>query len=75
MDIEDQFSLDHLLFKERRCRVCGETKDLLSEFYVIRREKKYLPSAYSYECKNCTINRILKKRKRKSCDIWEYPDW
>ena len=75
MDIEDQFSLDHLLFKERKCRTCRETKDLLSEFYVIRKEKKYLPSAYSYECKNCTIKRILKNRTHKQPVVWEYPDW
>ena len=23
------FSLEHLLFEERKCRVCGETKDCL----------------------------------------------
>ncbi len=77
MDIEDQFSLEHLLFRERQCRVCGELKDLMSDFYVIRKSKKYLPSAYSYECKDCTIERVRLSRCRdkKNTPIWEYPDW
>ena len=75
MDIEDEFSLEHLLFKERKCRVCGVTKDLMTDFYVIRKGKKYLPSSYSYECKDCTIERIIKNRKQKSSRLWEYPDW
>ena len=55
MDIEDQFSLDHLLFKERKCRSCGKIKNLLDDFYLIRKERMTI-SAYSYECKECTIN-------------------
>jgi hypothetical protein len=77
MDLEDQISLEHLLFRERCCRTCGEIKDLMTDFYVIRRTKKYLPSAYSYECKDCTIKRVKKtrKKKKKSESLWEYPDW
>jgi len=33
-----------------------------------------LPSAYSYECKECTIKRVREKRKVKQKE-WEYPDW
>lgn len=77
MDLEDQISLEHLLFRERKCRICGEIKDLMSDFYVIRRTKKYLPSAYSYECKDCTIKRVQSNRgkKKQAPIIWEYPDW
>jgi hypothetical protein len=75
MDIEDQFSLEHLLFKERKCRVCGITKDLMTDYYIIRKSKKYLPSSYSYECKDCTIKRILKSREKKENVLWEYPNW
>jgi hypothetical protein len=75
MDIEDQFSLEHLLFKERKCRVCGITKDLMTDYYIIRSSKKYLPSSYSYECKDCTIKRVLKSRIKKQNNLWEYPDW
>ena len=75
MDIEEEFSLTHLIFKERQCRSCGETKDLLTDFYVIRKSKKYLPSSYSYECKDCTIKRIVSKRERNHNFYWEYPDW
>jgi hypothetical protein len=76
MDIEDQFSLDHLLFRERRCRSCGKVKDLLSEFYLTRKDRATASSAYSYECKNCTIQRIKKSRVKKDLKtLWEYPDW
>ena len=76
MDIQDQFSLDHLLFKERRCRSCGKIKDLLSDFYLSRKDRATALSAYSYECKECTVKRIKKKRsKSENFVIWEYPDW
>ena len=75
MDIEDEFSLNHLLFKERQCRVCQKVKDLLTDFYVVRKSKKYLPSAYSYECKDCTIKRIISSRKKNQLYFEEYPDW
>ena len=35
MDIDDQVELENLLFFDRRCRVCGEVKNLLSDFYLI----------------------------------------
>jgi len=76
MDIEDQFSLEHLLFKERRCRTCGVTKDLISDFYLTRKNKRGNPSAYAYECKECTVMRIIASRLAdKILDRWEYPDW
>ena len=75
MDIEDEFSLDHLIFKERTCRSCGETKDLMTDYYVIRKGKKYLPSYYSYECKSCTIKRIIKRKEKTNSNVWEYPNW
>jgi len=74
MDIEDQFSLEHLLFLERKCRSCGRVKNLLDDFYLTRRERMSV-SAYSYECKDCTIERIKARRKRKQSSSWEYPDW
>ena len=70
------FSLAHLLFQERKCRVCGDTKALGNEFYLIRKNKRNFPSAYSYECKICTIKRIVKNRKKtKIPPEWSYPDW
>ena len=76
MDIGEQFSLEHLLFKERRCRSCNKNKNLIEDFYMTRRSKRGLPSAYSYECKDCTINRILDSRKiKQSLSDWIYPDW
>jgi hypothetical protein len=76
MDIEDQFSLEHLLFRERTCRRCLETKDLIDGFYLTRKGRGAIPSAYSYECKICTISRIKSNRKNKKNTVeWEYPDW
>ena len=76
MDIGDQFSLEHLLFKERTCRSCSKVKNLIEDFYMTRRQKRGLPSAYSYECKDCTITRIVKTRKKKDpFSDWGYPDW
>jgi predicted nucleic acid-binding Zn ribbon protein len=75
MDTQDQFSLEHLLFKERKCRSCGVIKDLLEDFYVIRKAKRYLPSSYSYECKDCTNKRITSNKNKKNSLVWEYPDW
>jgi hypothetical protein len=69
MDFDSEISLDHLLFTERKCRVCGKTKDLVQEFYVTRKNRTTL-SSYSYECKECTKNRV-----KKSSNMWEYPDW
>jgi hypothetical protein len=76
MDIGEQFSLEHLLFKERRCRTCGESKDLISEFYLTRKTKKGHPSAYAYECKDCTVKRVMTSRKKRDPFAdWGYPDW
>lgn len=75
MDIEDQFSLQHLLFIERECRSCGAIKDLLSDFYLTRKTKRQLPSSYSYECKECTNERILKNKNKNNPVTRYYPDW
>jgi predicted nucleic acid-binding Zn ribbon protein len=76
MDIDDQFELEHLFLTERKCRVCGKIKDLIDGFYLTRKNKGALPSSYSYECKECTIKRVVTSRMTtKVFDKWEYPDW
>jgi hypothetical protein len=50
MDFDEQVSLEHLLFKERKCRICGKTKDLIDGFYLTRKKRGEIPSSYSYEC-------------------------
>ena len=75
MEFDEQLELDHLLLKERKCRSCGKIKDLIPDFYLTRKNRRN-PSAYSYECKLCTIKRILKTRKVKDKKVdWQYPDW
>lgn len=76
MNIEDQFSLEHLLFRERKCRSCGIKKDLIEDFYLTRKTKKGHPSAYAYECKECTVKRVMESRKKRDpFTDWGYPDW
>lgn len=74
MEFDEELELGHLLFNERKCRTCHIKKDLLTDFYLIRKNKKGFPSAYSYECKNCTKTRIMNNRKSDSHN-WQYPDW
>ena len=69
------FGLDKVLFKERVCRVCNTKKNLIEDFYLTRKSRGEIPSSYSYECKVCTIQRIVKNRKNKAFSDWTYPDW
>jgi hypothetical protein len=81
MDFDDQVSLEHLLFQERKCRVCEKSKDLIDGFYLTRKDRRGFPSSYSYECKECTIKRVTEYRKLdirynpvpRIKDV--YPDW
>jgi hypothetical protein len=76
MDLNNQINLEHILFFERECRICGNTKNLIEDFYLTRKGRGALPSAYSYECKQCTICRISSSRKKDTKrSEWEYPDW
>ena len=74
INLDDQFELEHLLFQQRKCKVCGETKELLTEFYKTRKDRGNVPSAYAYDCKKCTIKRIQKTRNKK-IKLEVYPDW
>ena len=54
--------------------MCGETKELINDFYKTRKDRGNVPSAYAYECKRCSIKRVREGRKRKElAEI--YPDW
>jgi hypothetical protein len=75
-DFDDQIELEHILFSDRKCRICKKVKNLTSDFYLTRKNRGVFPSAYSYECKDCTIKRIQSSRKvQKKTIEWEYPDW
>ncbi len=76
MDLDEQVKLGHLLLEDRVCRVCKERKNLLQSFYRVRKNMTLL-SSYSYECKECTVKRILKNRKNPTSPSvdWVYPDW
>ena len=76
MDLDGQIKLGHLLLNDRKCRSCGKIKNLIDDFYRIRKNRGPVPSSYAYECKECTIKRIMDKRKSKDYFVdWSYPDW
>ena len=74
MNIEDQFGLEHLLFEQRKCKICGEMKELINDFYKTRKDRGNVPSAYAYECKRCSI-KIVSQGIRKKEKVDNYPDW
>ena len=42
------------------------TKNLIDGFYLTRKDRGTLASSYSYECKVCTVRRIVENRKNKN---------
>jgi hypothetical protein len=76
VELDAQIKLGHLLLADRKCRVCGELKNLVDGFYRTRKDRGEVLSSYSYECKDCTIKRVtVSKMTTKILDKWEYPDW
>jgi hypothetical protein len=75
MDFEEEFELGDLIFAERQCRKCLRTLSLVEDFYKTRPDRGKSPSAYSYECKQCTIRRVAKSRRQTRKWITDYPDW
>ena len=75
MDIDEEFSLSHLLLHERTCRSCGVEKNLVDNFYRTRKDRGPVSSSYSYECKDCTKKRIIESRSKKDSISDIYPDW
>ena len=76
MELDKQINLGHLLLVDRKCRVREETKNLIDSFYRTRKDRGAVSSSYSYECKECTIKRVVSNRMVTAVlDKWEYPDW
>ena len=76
MDLDKQINLGHLLLTDRKCRACGETKNLIDGFYRTRKDRGAVLSSYSYECKECTVKRVTESKKNNPYQVsWEYPDW
>ncbi len=74
-NIGEQLELEHLLLVDRRCRTCGQTKNLLADFYMTHKDRGPFPSAYAYECKVCTVKRVIRSRNRDTAAPELYPDW
>ena len=70
MNLEDELELEHLLLEDRRCRKCLVTKNLLSDFYKTRKDRGNYPSAFAYECKECTKKRVQVRRRNKKSRKW-----
>jgi len=76
MDLDKQIKLSHLLLTDRKCRTCGEVKNLIDDFYRTHKERGPVASSYSYECKQCSVRRVVVNRMTsKIFNRWEYPDW
>ena len=78
MELDKQINLGHLLLTDRKCRSCAEIKNLIDGFYRTRKNRGPVASSYSYECKECTIKRIINSRKKEKIQYfleWTYPDW
>ena len=76
MDFDNQLKFGHLLLVDRKCRTCGEIKNLIDGLYRTRKDRGAVSSSYSYECKECTIKRVVVNRIQTAVfDKWEYPDW
>ena len=76
MDLDKQINLGHLLLTDRKCRICGQEKNLIDGFYRTRKDRGPVASSFSYECRDCTIKRVVtNKMSNKILDKWEYPDW
>ena len=76
MEFDKQIKLGHLLLTDRKCRVCGKTKNLIEGYYRTRKDRGAVASSYSYECKECTIKRIVENKKKQTPFMdWDYPDW
>ena len=63
MDLDEQLELAHLLLQDRKCRVCGQEKNLIDGYYRTRKKVR-LASSYSYECKECTVKRVCENNRR-----------
>ena len=63
MGLDEQLELAHLLLQERKCRVCGQEKNLIDGYYRTRKNVR-LASSYSYECKECTVKRVCENNRR-----------
>ena len=68
MDLDRQVTTGHLLLETRVCRVCGEEKNLVDDYYLSRKDPT-LASSYSYECKECTIKRTVEYNKENSDSV------
>ena len=47
MDLDKQIKLSHLLLTDRKCRSCGEVKNLIESFYRTHKERGPVASSYS----------------------------
>ena len=73
MEFDEQIELEHLLFSERKCRICGKVKNLVEDFLStivssIKNEKKLKLSkfgTFSIRQKKSRIGRNPKTKETK----------
>jgi len=45
MEIDKQIGLSHLFLTDRKCRVCGDVKNLIGDFYRTRKDRGAVASS------------------------------
>ncbi len=72
----DRLNLDTFSYKIGGVERVVKLKTLIDGFYRTRKNRGAVASSYSYECKDCTIKRIIDTRKKQTPFLdWDYPDW
>ena len=66
MNLEDQFGLEHLLFEQRKCKICGETKELMNDFYKTRKDRGMCHQHMHMNVKDVQLKEYLKLEKEKN---------
>ena len=65
MNIEDQFGLEHLLFEQRKCKICGEMKELINDFYKTRKDREETYHQHMHmSVKDVQLKGYLKEEKK-----------
>ena len=65
MNIEDQFGLEHLLFEQRKCKICGEMKELINDFYKLEKIEEMCHQHTHMSARGVQLREFLRKEKRK----------
>ena len=64
MNIEDQFGLEHLLFEQRKCKICGEMKELINDFYKLEKIEEMCHQHTLMSAKDVRSREFLREERK-----------